>query len=206
MHCFTTSLTNKRPICEVIVDEARDGQFLEEQKKLHDQGKYNHFSKMDDVLASRGKELLKKLTPPSQEKFADKNLILKENSSPIDEKVRQELLRKHSYTALIDTGSNVTCINKNVIKNLNLKIKAEKKIWGTTGEKMTNIYYIGIGIPLFITDKKNPKVLKYELQMYAKMEAPQFHVVNENFDVIIGMDIIMQCSLYITQNDYTFCI
>lgn len=111
------------------------------------------------------------------------------------------------FKALVDTGAQVTCIAERIAQKLNLNASGWNNISGVGGLVQCDTYMIDLGI--FIT----------ETQHFNENDAPIPPAYGKNFpievpaipelshDILIGMDIIMQCNLQIhTGNQFTFCI
>ena len=85
--------------------------------------------------------------------------------------------------ALIDTGATATCISKTLAKKLKLKVIGQSMMNTAGGLKKANRYII---------DLKLPNEISFE-----NVRAVEF-IGNTNFDILIGMDILMLGDLAIT--------
>ena len=85
--------------------------------------------------------------------------------------------------ALIDTGATATCISKPLARKLKLKVVGQSMMNTAGGLKRTNRYII---------DLKMPSEISFE-----NIRAVEF-IGNTNFDILIGMDILMLGDLAIT--------
>jgi predicted aspartyl protease len=87
--------------------------------------------------------------------------------------------------ALWDTGATGTVISKNLAEKLQLKPQGQQKSRNTKGEYITNVYYINIMLPNSVG--------------FAALRVTEGDM--PDFDVLIGMDIIMQGDFAISQSD-----
>lgn len=125
-------------------------------------------------------------------------VIITEAGPSIYQHPNPQELKKFSGQALIDTGATLTCITGNVIQALDLRPNGKILISGTTGTKPANTYRINIYIPMINDD---PEV---QNGMLHSLGANAVAISNEvGFEMLMGMDIIQQCTLIINKNQFT---
>ncbi len=101
------------------------------------------------------------------------------------------------YRALVDTGATSTFISKQLILDSVLKPVGKGPMRSATDTKETNIYNIKL---LLFLDKKTPYI-KDNLQVR------EFNNESPDYDLIIGMDLIIQGSLTVScGKNFTFCL
>ncbi len=106
---------------------------------------------------------------------------------------------KHSYRALIDTGSTGCCISERVVENLELISEGKTPINNTTGEHLINEYSVLIYIPIRGVEQIS------SLTPFNRSVTEIRTVSTSTFDVILGMDIINIGSLIIGGGRFRFC-
>lgn len=118
-------------------------------------------------------------------------------------------LEKYGYQALIDTGAQRTHISKRVIKKLELDPKGKQAIQSATGDATVNSYRVSIAIQ---TEKLNfiglkggrPNVRKIlDTHAWVSQTCPELSRTPENFDVLLGMDILLQCTFFLGHNEFS---
>jgi predicted aspartyl protease len=99
-------------------------------------------------------------------------------------------INRKKYLAIWDTGATASLITKKVVEEFGLKPIGVTKVNHAGGESTTNIYLIDIWLP-------NKVVMK------------QVHVtegiLNGNFEILIGMDIICKGDFAVTNKDGKTC-
>lgn len=96
---------------------------------------------------------------------------------------------------LFDTGATGSAIISRVAKDLNLIPISQSQLQTASGLSTVNIYEINLLLPLPTT----------EMTFGGKVKVSEI-ADNNNFDVIIGMDIIRMGVLIVSSNTFTFCI
>ena len=114
-----------------------------------------------------------------------------------------EKIQKKSYKALIDTGATASCITEKIANELNLFPFSKREVSNTTGTHASNIYKVCFILPI---DLVNRNTVSRNLNPFVNIEVIGIMGGNQNFDAIIGMDIISKGSLHITNGVYTFCV
>jgi hypothetical protein len=110
-------------------------------------------------------------------------------------------LHRETYRALVDTGSTRTCITRRVIARFAVEAKAKLLIASaTSGPERRRAY--GYSLGLFCTDEETEHSTLYVIPH--EFIAPWF-VDNDNFDVLLGMDILSRGQLIFQPNGaFTF--
>ncbi len=88
---------------------------------------------------------------------------------------------------MIDTGATRTCLTRSLIHSLGLEAKAKLLVASATSGP-ERVWAYGYSLGLFCTNLSASKTL-YVIDR--EFTAPWF-VDNQNFDVLLGMDIISQ--------------
>ncbi len=115
-----------------------------------------------------------------------------------------------SYCGILDTGSVGSAISKKVITQLNLTERVVRGA-GSDHSQERKCYDVMIIIPLF-TKEPIVKGERIEFQeifrivgQYRNIEARECSS-SEHFDVIIGMDILKRCSLYLQGDQFSLSL
>lgn len=91
--------------------------------------------------------------------------------------------------ALIDTGATTTCITENAAKKLSLQPSGVVGVQGVGGATYHPSYIFKIGFVDLQQDElgyQNPQFYLFDKEI----EGPQFDCGKEEFDVLLGMDIL----------------
>ena len=95
-------------------------------------------------------------------------------------------MHRETYRALVDTGSTRTCITHRVITRFALQARSKLLVASaTSGPERRRAY--GYSLGLFCTDEETEHSTLYVIPH--EFIAPWF-VDNDNFDVLLGMDIL----------------
>lgn len=95
------------------------------------------------------------------------------------------------YRALIDTGAQRTCLSRSTIIAENLTSHSKRVIQNVHNQQVHRLYFINIG---FMCKTENANGSESERSYFA-VERPceAINIAdNENFDAIIGMDVLEQ--------------
>ena len=117
-------------------------------------------------------------------------------------------LNSYRYKALIDTGAQSTCITKSMADSIGLISKGKSKMTSATEQTSSvNKYYIDLFIPLSIrqpTVKSGQPgfIENINLKGYPNLPVQEITIKPLNFDVLLGMDILSQCTLILTHGEY----
>ncbi|MCY4047591.1 MAG: retropepsin-like aspartic protease [Candidatus Dadabacteria bacterium] len=106
---------------------------------------------------------------------------------------------KSSYVALVDTGATITCISPKVIKNLKLTPVGKNPIQAATQKTNTNLYHVSFHIPIAQAQGKN---LKIHFHSNSNMQVAEI-IQPPDYDVLLGMDVLETCSLFIASGRFT---
>ena len=121
---------------------------------------------------------------------------------------KQPPVAQHSFQALIDTGAQSTCISTNVVNKLKLQPESKIMMQGATTTAPANRYVVGLFIPI---EKATPVSVKegkvnYQTQLSlfgsSKTLVTEFNAP-DNFDVIIGMDMLSECILFVGHSEFS---
>jgi len=93
----------------------------------------------------------------------------------------------HVFKALVDTGSQTTCISRAVAESLGIKPIGKVPIRGVAGGSYHNYYLFKVGFP-FGNLEGDGTVTSLHISSVA-VEGVEM-TVGGNFDVLLGMDII----------------
>ena len=114
-----------------------------------------------------------------------------------DEKGVQLGSPKHSYRAMVDTGATATCISPKVVANLQLLSEGKRLITSATQQTEVNQYHVNLHIPI---------TSGIEISILTKLELEVTEISQpKDYDVLLGMDLLERCSLFISGGQFTFC-
>lgn len=97
--------------------------------------------------------------------------------------------------ALIDTGATLTVIDSTVIKQLHLQDRGECNVRGFDGNLHAapeSKVYLNYDISFAILDK----ALEHEVVVSPVLQAVGADLGHPDFDVLLGLDVIKQCTLF----------
>ncbi|MGL4388792.1 MAG: aspartyl protease family protein [Brevinema sp.] len=109
----------------------------------------------------------------------------------------------NSFRALVDTGATHFVITSKIIDSLGLFPLGKTNIVSASQVVETNTYQEIVGIP--ITEIVDPK--KGMQKLHAKffpLQVTEMPDLGQEFDILIGMDIIQNCLLVVHQNSLIF--
>lgn len=115
-----------------------------------------------------------------------------------------------NFRGLVDTGAQSSAISQNVVDQLSLSAVGWTDVTGVHGTVNTPIYSVDVGISVQETAADASGNI-IAISAFAKA-FPNRRVSladfgsNSNFEVLLGMDIIMGCHLTVNQSMYTLCI
>ncbi len=116
------------------------------------------------------------------------------------------------FMALVDTGAQTTGISKRVVKTLKLTAEGKEVIQTAGNPVEVNLYHVNISIPVEIrrpASEKDGQVI-FEVDRVERHWFSQtvIEIVNsfQEFDVLLGMDIISQCNLFIGHGEFVLAI
>ncbi|MDD9852685.1 MAG: retropepsin-like aspartic protease [Deltaproteobacteria bacterium] len=108
------------------------------------------------------------------------------------------------FRALVDTGSNATLISEGIVRKLNLTSIEKGDIVGVTGKKSAvPIHRVDLHIP--ITELRPTKTQVFAQEHWkhiVSIEVTEFPG-SKNFDVLLGMDILIHCHLTMFNGKFT---
>ena len=105
---------------------------------------------------------------------------------------------KLELRALIDTGATGSIISRKAASELKLVPLGMTPVETGAGTCEQNVYRVNLH-PVFRNHRGVERVLNY-----TGVKVTEFP--GSNFDVILGMDLIMRGSLYVADGRFTFCI
>jgi len=110
------------------------------------------------------------------------------------------------YKALVDTGASSTCITKKVADDLGLSPIGQVPIMGVSGKSYHNNYLFYVGFTIQVVDPENPSQNTMRMHMANKaIQGVELALQGDQFDVLLGMDILSTGSLAIEGNGtYSF--
>ena len=116
-----------------------------------------------------------------------------------------EDMRKHVFKGLIDTGASNSTISEEVVRKLALSSSGKTPMISASHEVISNVYKIYLGIPKrdyapIIDENDNLVSVDINIQ-YAQFITFVCELPNkDNFDVLIGMNVLKNCVLVVTGN------
>ena len=115
--------------------------------------------------------------------------------------------RSYPFRALIDTGAQRTCISKRAVDALQLLLTSKAQMISASGTHEANLYRAGILIPIDdhipVTEQSGESKYQINLSLFGKhnMLVSEFSAP-ENFDVLLGMDILARCILLVAHDEF----
>lgn len=100
------------------------------------------------------------------------------------------------FGAIVDTGSQNTCISERAAKQLGLIKITEVRVFGMHGSEHRKTYSAYIRIPV----SRGNRDFEFEKKSFTEFTS------YGSFDVIIGMDIITQGSLNVSGDRFVLCL
>lgn len=95
------------------------------------------------------------------------------------------------YRALIDTGAQRTCLSRNTIATENLTSHSKRVIQNVHSQQVHRLYFINIGFMCKTLAVNGGESVRSYYAVECPCEAINI-ADNENFDAILGMDILEQ--------------
>ena len=107
------------------------------------------------------------------------------------------------FRALVDTGSNATLISEKIVHKLNLTSIEKGDIVGVTGKKAAPIHLVALHIPIIELHPTKTQVFAEEHWKHiVPIEVTEFPGF-KNFDVLLGMDILIHCHFTMFNGKFT---
>ena len=104
------------------------------------------------------------------------------------------------YIALVDTGATSTCISPKIVKDSHLMPEGKKQVHTPTEKTSMNVYHVGFHIP--IVTRQDGQSLKTDIHSNPNLEVTEL-MQPSNYDVLLGMDVLATCSLFIAGDTFT---
>ena len=103
------------------------------------------------------------------------------------------------YKALVDTGATSTCISPKIAENLALVPEGKKPVHSATHKTSANLYHVSFFIPI-----TKQTAQEFQVDTHAIFDLEVMEIIQPaNYDVLLGMDVLAGCSLFIAQNSFT---
>ena len=114
---------------------------------------------------------------------------------PIVEQLTTKNLPVPSFhaSALIDTGASSTCISQNIVEKIGLFAFYIQKAFTAAGETQQYLYDVGIILPI-----TQPNIIS--------IQAPCADLSGQSFQVLLGRDVMSQCTLFYNGPDNSFTL
>lgn len=96
--------------------------------------------------------------------------------------------------ALIDTGAQNTCISQKLASYLKLVPVSKIEVLSAAGHVSVNQYLVGLVIPIERLNQLS--VLGSPATLVTEFQA------NTHFDVLIGMDMLAECTLFVARGEF----
>ena len=142
--------------------------------------------------------------PLINQQFIIKTIVI--DSKNTSENELKEYLKSDNITghnrsiadALFDTGATKSCITEKLAEKLNLIPISKTIITGASGKKNSDIFIVYLCIPVYRDNKKHYEVIETDVLSC-------FSTIGEenNFDVILGMDILKNMIFQYTPTQLT---
>ena len=109
------------------------------------------------------------------------------------------------FRALVDTGATGTCVTERLARKLNLEDAGTVETITALHRGETPVYHVCVHIPSPVA-KSDGSGEELVFRSFAPVQASEIPPLHENFDLVIGMDIISAGSLHVSDGHFTFCI
>lgn len=93
-------------------------------------------------------------------------------------------------TALIDTGSDITCVTADVLRQLGLSSIAQTSTQTARGSVLVRLFEVGLSIPPS-GNLPGPMLTRPDLLVMELIDPPA------DVEVLIGLDILLDCRLFL---------
>lgn len=117
---------------------------------------------------------------------------------------------RHAYKALVDTGATNTCISPKVAENVGLLPQGKKPLTSATQQQVNvNVYDVALHIviekivPVAPKGGMNKQRSQFSV-LSSRLQVTEF-AQPANFDVLLGMDVLSECVLFISGGQFTLC-
>lgn len=102
-------------------------------------------------------------------------------------------------TAMFDTGTNVTVINREIVRRLGLRMKRQQLSTTGGGVVTVDLYEVSFGFPP-VFGLNTTTVLEERLEVAVLPDLPDDH------EVLFGMDLLNRCRLFIDGPNLSFAL
>ena len=100
------------------------------------------------------------------------------------------------FRALVDTGAMRSCITPNVADALDVQPIDKQKVYTAGGPVYQNVYVIDVHVHI-----------DTEVKTFSGMEVFETAATPlRRYDILLGMDVIMQGELHVVGGQFTFCV
>ena len=108
--------------------------------------------------------------------------------------------------ALLDTGASNSCITQRLAEFLDLNIQGKRQIASVSESTNANLYRVNIHFPISKNIMNDDKVIQ-EINITNWLNVQAFGIpgISEEFDVLLGVDVILQGALHVSGGQFTFC-
>jgi len=107
------------------------------------------------------------------------------------------------FRALVDTGATITAISSEVARKLNLVSIGREEIQGVTGVETVPVHRIALHIPITELHPTKTQVFAHEYWKHISPISAMEILGSENFDVLLGMDILSHCHFTVFNGKFT---
>ncbi len=106
-------------------------------------------------------------------------------------------IQNNMFKALLDTGAQVTMISKRAAKQIGLRPIGKVSVQGVSGTNYHNNYLFQVAF-VIPTGAQNAGEIELSVHIFYKpVEGAELSITGDQFDVLLGMDILSNCSLAI---------
>jgi len=112
-------------------------------------------------------------------------------------------LGESMFRALVDTGATITAISGEVVRKLNLVSIGREDLHGVTGVKTVPVHRIALHIPITELHSTKTQVFAHEYWKHMTPVSAMEILGSENFDVLLGMDILTHCHFTMFNGKFT---
>ncbi|MGR3984659.1 MAG: retroviral-like aspartic protease family protein [Gammaproteobacteria bacterium] len=119
----------------------------------------------------------------------------------------KNVLPQHAYAALVDTGAMSSCISPKVVESLGLVSEGLRTVRTASGKIDVRLYHVDLHILVGMlsgVEREGGGEVRYSVFSKTKLEVSEI-AQPQSFDVLVGMDVLSECSLFVSGGQFTFC-
>ena len=103
---------------------------------------------------------------------------------------------RRNFTALWDTAAHSSAISKEVVGELGLEVETTRKLTSIVGDVYVPAYRVDVYLPAI--SHEGHRAMVKDIQVTETVRLPNVYQVDDNIDMLIGMDIISQGDMFLS--------